>query len=214
MRDVIIYGAGGFGNEVAWMVNDCNNSGDIKWNILGFVDDNPNLLYSELNGINVVGNLNYLLNCKSDLDVIVSINNPKFRMDIIEKISVNSLIRFPNLIHPAAKVYPKAELGVGNIIGMFCIISCNVTIGNFNIINSSSVLGHDVTVGNFNTLNPKVGISGKVEIKDLNEFGMSSSVVPGKKIGTGNKLGAHSLLLVGLGNDAFFFGSPALSNSL
>lgn len=39
MKDIVIIGAGGFGREVAWLIEDINR---IKqtWNIIGFVDDN------------------------------------------------------------------------------------------------------------------------------------------------------------------------------
>lgn len=38
MKDLIIIGAGGFGREVAWLVEEINNK-QPKWNIVGFVDD-------------------------------------------------------------------------------------------------------------------------------------------------------------------------------
>ena len=38
MKDLIIFGASGFGREVAWLVERINNSSP-TWNLLGFIDD-------------------------------------------------------------------------------------------------------------------------------------------------------------------------------
>ena len=36
MKDIVIIGAGGFGREVAWLIEDINKI-EPQWNILGFV---------------------------------------------------------------------------------------------------------------------------------------------------------------------------------
>ena len=38
MKDIAIYGAGGFGKEVACIINKINEK-DHTWNIIGFFDD-------------------------------------------------------------------------------------------------------------------------------------------------------------------------------
>ncbi|MCC7573091.1 MAG: transferase, partial [Candidatus Methanofastidiosum sp.] len=38
MKPLIIIGAGGFGREVAWLVNDINKQ-KREWELLGFLDD-------------------------------------------------------------------------------------------------------------------------------------------------------------------------------
>ena len=40
MKDIAIYGAGGFGKEVACLINRINEK-DPSWNLIGFFDDNP-----------------------------------------------------------------------------------------------------------------------------------------------------------------------------
>ena len=39
MKDLYIIGAGGFGREVAWLVERINDVAPI-WNLKGFIDDN------------------------------------------------------------------------------------------------------------------------------------------------------------------------------
>ena len=43
MKDLIIVGASGFGRELVQWVEDVNANCP-EWNILGFLDDNPNAL--------------------------------------------------------------------------------------------------------------------------------------------------------------------------
>lgn len=56
MKDIVIIGAGGFGREVAWLIEDINKVSS-EWNIVGFVDDNESIQGTEINGYKVVGNL-------------------------------------------------------------------------------------------------------------------------------------------------------------
>ncbi len=51
---LIIIGAGGLGREVAWLVERINHQSP-TWNLLGFVDDNPNLHHTIVNGHPVLG---------------------------------------------------------------------------------------------------------------------------------------------------------------
>ena len=42
MKDLIIFGASGFGREVAWAVERINKASP-TWNLLGFMDDNESI---------------------------------------------------------------------------------------------------------------------------------------------------------------------------
>lgn len=54
MKDIYIIGAGGFGREVAWLV-DRNNKIESEWKLKGFIDDNESIWESTENGIPVLG---------------------------------------------------------------------------------------------------------------------------------------------------------------
>ena len=59
MKDLYIIGAGGFGREVAWIVERINS---IKptWNLKGFIDDNETLWGSKEGEYHVFGGCEYL----------------------------------------------------------------------------------------------------------------------------------------------------------
>lgn len=53
MKDIVIIGAGGFGREVAWLIDDINKN-EPTWNLLGYVDDNSQLIDTSINGWNIM----------------------------------------------------------------------------------------------------------------------------------------------------------------
>ena len=54
MKDLIIFGASGFGREVAWAVERINKK-EPTWNLLGFMDDKEEIQDSIINGYPVLG---------------------------------------------------------------------------------------------------------------------------------------------------------------
>jgi len=59
MDEIVIFGAGGFGREVAWIIEDINRVGK-RFELLGFVDDDPQMKGRILNGYPVLGGIEYL----------------------------------------------------------------------------------------------------------------------------------------------------------
>ena len=53
MKDLIIFGASGFGREVAWLIERINRVNP-TWNLLGFMDDNEEIQGTEINGYKVL----------------------------------------------------------------------------------------------------------------------------------------------------------------
>ena len=56
MKNLIIFGAGGFGRETAWAVERINKISP-TWNLLGFMDDDDTIQGTEINSYPVLGKL-------------------------------------------------------------------------------------------------------------------------------------------------------------
>lgn len=209
MKDIAIYGAGGFGREVACLINSINT---IKptWNLIGFFDDSKKIGNSNEFG-KVIGGINELNGIPKPLSVVIAIGNPKYINSICNRID-NKLIDFPNLIAPDTLIFDNNSfrIGVGNIITFKCIVSCNVCIGNFNILNSDVFLGHDVNIGSNNVFNPSTRISGEVTIGNCNTFGVASIILQQKRIGNNTTIGANSLIIKNTRDDSLYHGNPAI----
>lgn len=191
-KDIIIYGAGGLGRGVIDLINSINESSGVKWRLLGFIDDRDK---GKVNGYDVLGNAEYLINYSEDINVVLAFGNPSFKKILYEDLKQNGNILFPNLIHPNVEVSYYNKLGKGNIISSGVALSTNIQINNFNLIHYNCSIGHDVSIGSFNSVFPLTAISGFAEIGDGVEIGTNAAVIPSKKIGSEARIGAGSVVI-------------------
>lgn len=213
MKDIAIYGTGGFGKEVACLLYAINNIKP-EWNLIGFFDDTKKVgeeisLYGK-----VLGGYKELNNWGQPINVVVAIGTPGALRKVVERIH-NSYVEFPNIIHPSFVMADErtSSLGKGNIITRDCYFSCDVHIGNHNILIASVAFGHDVSVGSFNTFMPVVRISGGTIIGDGNFFGVSSVVLQQLKIGNDTRIGAGSVIMTKTKSGELYMGNPAKKTS-
>jgi len=209
MKDIAIYGAGGFGKEVACIIEKINIL-KATWKLVGFFDDGLKKETQISHFGKVLGNLNELNSWQKPLDIVFAIGVPLTIKNIVEKIR-NPKIDYPNIIHPdSALADPKTfRIGKGNVITRGCTFSCDVTISNFNQFNSISALAHDVTVGSFNVLMPLVRVSGEVTIGDCNFFGIGAVILQQLKVGNYTRIGAGSILMTRTKDGYLYMGNPA-----
>ena len=208
MKNIAIYGFGGFGREVACLLKKINNIKQ-EWNMIGFFDDNINVGEENRYG-KVLGGINALNAYKSELSIIIAIANPIYLKKISEEI-FNEKIDFPNIIAPNVNIFDEEafDIGKGNLVFWGCRLSCDVRIGNFNLLNGACSLGHDVVVGDHNVLGPSTRLSGNCTIGNKNLFGVESVVLQGIKIGNNTRIGIGSVVIRNTISENFYFGNPA-----
>ena len=210
MKDIAIYGAGGFGREVACLLKRINEK-EPTWNLIGFFDDNPNLKGEMISHYGpCLGCINDVNAYSKPLSITIPIGNPKIVKKIVDNIC-NPNITFPNIVHPDFEtVDPESfSIGQGNIIQGDCFASCDVTIGDFNVLNGSIVFGHDCKVGSYNVFMPDMRISGGVNIGEYNLFGVGSIILQGIKIGREVNLAPGSVLMTKPKDGNLYMGVPA-----
>ena len=209
MKDIAIFGAGGFGREVASLINRINKTTP-KWNLLGFFDDNVEKGKQISHFGQVLGGTQELNAWENPLDLAIAIGNPKSLRGVKERIT-NSIISFPNVVAPNFSVSDPVtfSIGEGNIIGNGCAVSVDVKIGNFNVLNADIVMGHDAEIGDYNVLMPDIRVSGEVKIGEENLIGVGSIILQQVKVGRGIHLGAGSVLMSKPQNGGTYIGNPA-----
>ena len=186
MKDILIYGFGGFGHEVACIINHINAI-EPTWEIVGYIDDGAEA-GTECKYGKVLGNIDTLNGWKTPVSVVIAIGSPKYLGLLPSKIT-NPLVSFPNIIAPNVFYFDKDEvtMGKGNIVTFGCRFSTNVTMGDFNVLNGNISFGHDVVIGNYNMMFPEVRISGQTIIGNKNYFGSRCFAAQCLKIGSENK---------------------------
>jgi sugar O-acyltransferase (sialic acid O-acetyltransferase NeuD family) len=209
MQKIAIYGAGGFGKEVACILNKINEKKP-TWGLIGFIDDGIEIGSKISHFGEILGGIDYLNNLQVEISIVFAIGVPRIIKIIVEKIN-NPLVQFPNIIHPDVFIADEKSLimGKGNVIVRACSFSCDVKLGDFNQLNSISSLAHDVEVGSFNVFMPLSRISGGAKIGDLNLFGIGSVILQNIKIGNNTRISAGSYLMRNTKDGFLYAGNPA-----
>lgn len=208
MKDIAIYGAGGFGRETACLLRMINEK-QPTWNLIGFFDDGKEKGSRNEYG-EILGGMAEVNAWSTPLAMVIAIGSPKIVSILVRKIN-SMFIEFPNIIAPNVGYADNSNfsIGKGNIIGGGSWFSCNVTIGNFNVFNGSVVIGHDVVIGNYNSIMPNARISGEVNLGDRNYLGISSIILQKVKVPDGVILGAGSVLIRKPKAESTYIGNPA-----
>lgn len=207
MKDIAIYGAGGFGRELACLINLVNKEKP-TWNLIGFFDDNSDLKGTHNEYGEVLGGKDILNAWDKPLCVLMAIGSGSVVKKVVSGIC-NENIEFPNFIYkPSYSDEDNVKFGKGNIL-LDTHFSCAVTLGDFNMTNGGVVFGHDDFIGNYNTFMPGVKVSGEVKVGDECFFGVGSIVLQQLKIGDRVKLGAGSVMMTKPKDGNLYIGNPA-----
>lgn len=208
MKKIAVFGAGGFGREIASIVEYINKMKP-TWDIVGFFDDGIAIGTRNKYG-NVLGGLKELNAWGTPLNVVLAIASPNILQKLISSIN-NPMVSYPNIISPSCLFFDDASfnIGLGNVICHTNRISCNVELGNFNLLNGSCSLGHDVKIGDFNVLQPETRISGETSVGNGNFFGVRALVLQGLKIGSNTRIGTSSVVMRSTKDGMTYFGNPA-----
>lgn len=208
MKDLLIYGFGGFGHEVACLINHINK---VKptWNIVGYIDDGVEV-GTECKYGNVLGNCDTLNAWDKPVAVVIAIGSTKY-LEIVSKKITNPNVEFPNIIAPNVFYFDKesVSMGKGNIVTFGCRFSCNIHLGDFNILNGNISFGHDVTIGSYNVLFPETRISGQSVVGNGNFFGARCFVAQCLSVGNNSRFGAGCYVLRKTKDGCLYMGNPA-----
>lgn len=155
MKSILIIGAGGHGQVVAEIAEDC---GYLK---IDYLDDNSDL---------AIGKINEMDKFRSEYEeAFVGISNNEYRGQLLEK-----LLRFgykvPLLIHPSAYVSKTANMGMGTVVEPGAIINAHSVIGEGTIIGSGAVVDHNAVIGQCSHINSGAIVKAGVRIESYRKL--------------------------------------------
>lgn len=210
MKEVFIYGAGGLGREVRTLIEHINAEEGTIWHISGFIDDNPELVGQEINGLEVLGGVDYLNQLSKSVAVAIAIGDGE-RRKRISKLLTNDKIQFPSFIHPGVIIGDKTSISIarGCIIGAGSILTTDIQLGAFSFINLNVTVGHDVVLEPFTSLMPGCNISGEVILKEGAFLGSGVTVINRCAIGAFAIIGAGAVVNQNIPERVTAVGVPA-----
>lgn len=143
---------------------------------------------------------------------IVAIGNPQIKHIMVKKAIDAGLYPADSIVHPSARIQDKGtcKIGKGGLISPNCILTTNITVGDFVTLNLSTTVGHDTTIGDFSTTNPGVHISGFVNIGERVEIGTGACIKNNTNISSDNMIGAQCVVVKHIDeNNGVYIGVPS-----
>ncbi len=190
MKDLAIFGAGGFGREVLSLVNGMHEG----YRVVGFFDDGWKK-GDVVHGLPILGGIGDLNAWQNELCLAVALGSPETKRKVVEGID-NPGISFPALIHPSVIIGDRdsVEIGSGCIICAGTIITTDVRIGEFVILNLQCTVGHDAVIGDYSSFMPSCNISGEVTIGEGVYCGTGVKIINRTEIGEHSIVGAGAVV--------------------
>ena len=208
MQKIVILGAGGQAGQVWWVFYESNKvSGD--WEILGFIDDNPQKHGRLLCDLPILGGFDWFKGVDvSQIKVISAVGSGQTRKAFAEKATELGL-DFCTVVNPSAQVAPSVELGCGTVIAAGGIVNVHTKIGNHVNFNIDATIGHDVVIGDFCNVGPGCHITGEGTLEEGVDLGVGAVVLPRVTIGRWSVIGAGAVVTKDLPEYATAVGIPA-----
>ncbi|MHB9143932.1 MAG: acetyltransferase [Symbiobacteriia bacterium] len=202
---LVIVGAGGFGREVAWLVEDINRDHP-RYDFLGFLDDAAT---STPEGYPVLGTIdNWLAGERHGVKVVCAIGDSGMRAAVTRRLSAAGA-GFTTLIHPSVRRSRWVEFGMGSVVCAGTTLTTNITVGAHSVINPYCTIGHDTNLGDFTSMMFGVRLSGNVSTGTGVYFGSSSTVIQQVSIGSWTVVGAGAVVTKDLPSAVIAVGVPA-----
>lgn len=201
-----IYGASGFGREVAPLVRMAHRDGRIV-----FIDDEPKT--DALNGIPVWAFDRFAGEAAVDRSFVIAIAEPKIREKLDARCRSAGATPL-DVRHPSVVMLDDVMVGEGAVLCSFVTITSNVRIGRSFHGNIYSYVAHDCVIGDYVTFAPGVHCNGNVQVGDHVYIGTGAIIrqgAPGRPIviGGGAVVGMGAVVTKDVPAGVTVVGNPA-----
>ncbi len=204
-KKLYLIGAGDLGREMESWLELLPNFHQ-KWEIKGYIDQNPNALQGYPSDYIIVGDpLNF--DFSPDDNVLICITDPMSKQQLASKLK--DKVKFFSYIAPNAILCKYVTLGNGVVICPNSCISTNVQIGDFVYINSGTQIGHDSIISSFCSIMSHVDLGGHVKLGERVFIGTNATIIPGKTVDKDIIIGTGSIVIKNLKIKGTYFGNPA-----
>lgn len=206
MKNAVIIGAGTQGQVYASYLKEAGV------NIIGFIDDNPDLENKEVIGIPVLGKYKdlFLEDFKSKIqDVYCPIGVNSVRVEYLSTLKKEGY-GIPGFLHHTVSIAPDVTIGEAVYMLAGNIVMPHTTIGNYIMINMDSTIAHHVTLEDGVFMSSGVNIGALINVRENAYIGMGVTAMTGvEEIGKETLVGAGTVIIKDVPEYATVVGNPA-----
>jgi acetyltransferase EpsM len=212
MEKVVIIGGKGTAIVVAEQIYDAQQRFGSQIEILGFAFDDESF-GNEINGFPVLCKTSNAYNKYghlSDVKFVFQLYRPdlfKERIELLKSFQIPEE-RFLTFTHPSCMIARSSRIGLGTLIMANSVVNSNAVIGKFCTIQSNVTIGHDSKMGDFNFIATQSTI-GNLVMGSRNFIGINSATNNFITIGDDCFIGMASNVVKSVPSNTQVYGNPA-----
>jgi len=203
---ILILGAGGHAQVVADILFQQKKT-DSNLQLLGYLDDAPDLVGRTVLNLPVLGALDRLPMIEHD-SIIVAVGANQTRARLFSLLREKGE-RFANAVHPTATIATEVYLGSGVMICAGVVVNTGSEIGDNVILNTQASVDHHNRIASHAHIAPGVHLGGSVTVGVGGMVGIGASVIPGCTVGSWAVVGAGAAVIHDIPPGATAVGVPA-----
>ena len=205
MRALVI-GAGGHAHVVGDILQQMDSSG-AGLELIGYLDDNPDLIGQQIQGLPILGSLTSLPEIAHDV-VIVAIGDNVVRHRLFSALKRKGE-SFVTACHPSAVIAPGVRIGPGTAICAGVVVNPGSVIGSNVILNTGCIADHHNRIEDHAHIAPGVHLGGGVSVGEGALVGIGANVMPQCRVGAWTVVGGGALVRTDLPDGVVATGLPA-----
>jgi sugar O-acyltransferase (sialic acid O-acetyltransferase NeuD family) len=207
VRKLAIYGAAYL--DVVKLVGAINARRP-SYEIVGFIDDTPELQGAGVLGLPVLGGRERLPELAADpgLDVFNNVRGSWRNCRLIADRLAEAGLRTISLVHPGVDL-AHVEIGDGVTAGDGCVIGAMTRLGDHVTLRLGVTVSHDARLGDLVSIGPGAVIGSHVVLGHRVAVGAGATVITGIKVGEGAVVGAGSVVNRDVPPETTVVGVPA-----
>lgn len=206
--DVVIIGAGGHGRDCHQLLDDLHADGSARdLHLIGYVDDNPELAGHEVQGLPVLGVLDWL--ARRNVAALMGIGYPQPRYAAQRRAAELGVREWPTLVHPNAYAASRAALKQGVHLAPGARVGPNASIGAWSIVNINALVGHDSVIGEHTLVAAGVAVGGGSHVGEGVLLGLNAALCPCAEVGDWAEVGMNAAVTRAVAAQSRVFGAPA-----
>jgi sugar O-acyltransferase (sialic acid O-acetyltransferase NeuD family) len=163
---------------------------------------------TECMGFPIVGRMEDAKKFCSEAEFVVAIGDGEMRskwMRELEEVGAS----FATLVHPAAVLGSRVEIGHGTVVMAGCVINAEAKIGKGCIINTGASVDHGSEIGDYAHVAVGARVCGQVRIGTHTWVGASATVINGVNVCGECMIGAGAVVVKNIKEKGVYIGVPA-----